>query len=106
VDYFEAVQQGRKRVSDAVAILEEVAGPSYPMLFLQIGVSPWTPVGGEMLQKLVPGKGEMSALVICDSKGNAKAMSAWLPTAEALNSSRSLERRGIPEFPGNVRLPV
>jgi hypothetical protein len=89
-----------------VEVLQQDAGPSYPMLFLQIGVSPWTPVGDEMLRKIVPGKGDTSALVICDSKGNAKAMSGWLPADKALSAYRSLDRRGVPEFAGEVKLPI
>lgn len=106
MDYFEAVQVGRSRVQDAVARLQDVAGPSYPMLFLKIGISDWTPVGEEMLQKLVPGKNNTAALVICDSGGNSKAMSTWMPQEKAESCARSLEQRGVPEFPGDVKLPI
>ena len=46
MDYFAAVQEGRSRVNRAVAMLQGVAGPSYPMLFLKLGNPEWTPVGG------------------------------------------------------------
>jgi len=106
MDYFAAVQEGRERVTKAVAVLQEVAGPSYPMLFLKLGVSDWTPVGKELLQKVVPGKGKTSALVICDGEGNAKAMSAWLPAEKAKVLAETLESRGVPNFPGDVKLPI
>jgi len=106
MDYFSAVQEGRRRVNRAVDALQKVAGPSYPMLFLKLGAPQWTPVGDEMLQKVVPGKGGTAALVICDSEGNAKAMSAWLPEARVEEHSRSLETRGLSIFQGEVKLPI
>ena len=106
MDYFAAVQEGRKRVSKAVATLQEVAGPSYPMLFLKLGVSDWTPVGDEMMHKLVPGKEGTEALVICDAEGNAKAMSGWLRADRARTVAKALESREIPSFPGEVKLPI
>jgi len=106
MDYFAAVQEGRKRVSRAVAVLQEVAGPSYPMLFLKLGISDWTPVGEEMMHKVVPGKLGTAALVICDAEGNAKAMSSWLPEERAQSLAKTLESREIPSFPGDVKLPI
>jgi hypothetical protein len=106
LDYFTAVQEGRKRVNRAVSALQEIAGPSHPMLFLKLGISDWTPVGEEMMQKVVPGKGMTAALVICDGEGNSKAMSGFLPTEKAMDYSKTLEARGIPVFPGDVKLPI
>jgi hypothetical protein len=106
MDYYTAVKEGRSRVNRAVRILQEVAGPCYPMLFLKLGVTDWTPVGEEMLQKIVPGKGNAAALVICDGEGNSKAMSAWVPSGRAEEFSRTLELKGIPTYPGDVRLPI
>ena len=105
-DYFTAVQEGRNRVNRAVAVLQEVAGPSYPLLFLKLGVSDWTPVGVEMMHKVVPGKQGTAALVICDAEGNAKAISAWLPGEKAQSLAKTLESREIPSFPGDVKLPI
>jgi hypothetical protein len=106
MDYFTAVQQGRNRVGRAVAILQEVAGPSYPMLFLKLGISDWTPVGDEMMYTVVPGRQGTASLVICDAEGNAKAMSAWLPEERAQSLAKTLESREIPFFPGEVKLPI
>jgi hypothetical protein len=106
VDYFHAVQEGKKRVKEAMDLLQSEAGPCYPMLFLKLGIDPWTPVGEEMMRKVLPGKGGKSALVICDGEGNAKTMSTWLAPERAEECSRALEKRGIPEFPGEVKLPV
>jgi hypothetical protein len=106
VDYFLAVKEGRRRVSQAVSALQEVAGPSYPMLFLKLGITDWTPVGEEMLHKVVPGKNDTAALVICDEDGNSKAMSTWVPAEKAKEFSRTLELKGVPVFPGEVKLPI
>ena len=106
MDYFTAVQEGRRRVSRAVAVLQEVAGFSYPMLFLRLGVSDWTPVGDEMMHKLIPGKEGTAALLICDAEGNAKAMSDWLPLDRAQTLAKVLESREVPSFPGDVKLPI
>jgi hypothetical protein len=106
MEYFEAVQEGRGRVNRAVAALQEVAVQCYPMLFLKLGVSDWTPVGAEMLHQVLPGKGSTAALVICDSEGNSKAMSSWVPAAKADELSKTLERKGIPAFSGEIKLPI
>jgi len=106
VDYFTAVQEGRKRVNRAVAFLQDVAGPCYPMLFLKYGVADWTPVGDEMLYKVIPGKGDAAALVVCDADGNAKAMGNWVPRSKADELARELESRGIVVFRGEVKLPI
>ncbi len=76
------------------------------MLFLKLGISDWTPVGEEMLYKIVPGKGETAALAICDADGNAKAMSGWFPVIKASDLVKKLESKGMPEFPGDVKLPI
>jgi hypothetical protein len=89
-----------------VAVLQEVAGPCYPMLLLKLGVASWTPVGDEMMHKVVLGKNDSAALVICDSDGNSKAMSTWLPRSKAAECSNALVLKGIPVFTGEVKLPI
>ncbi len=106
MDYFEAAPEGRRRVKDAIEVLQAVAGPCYPMLFLKLGITDWTPVGEEMLWAVVPGKNETGALVICDVDGNAKTMSTWVPAAKAQGYSKALAAKGIPEFDGEIKLPV
>ncbi len=106
MDYYAAVQEGRRRVNRAMGALQEVAGSSYPMLFLKMGISDWTPVGDEMMHKVIPGKAGTAALVICDSEGNSKAISAWLPEERARELAKTVERKGIPEFPDEVKLPI
>ncbi len=106
MDYFTAVQEGRSRVNRALAVLQNTAGPSYPMLILKLGVAEWTPVGDEMLYKVVPGRNSTAALVICDAEGNSKAMSAWLRAEKADEISQRLDAEGIPVFLGDVKLPI
>lgn len=106
LDYFTAVQQGRSRVKAALDRLQEVAGPSYPVLFLKMGVQSWTPVGEEELFAVVNGKGGTAAVVICDADGNSKAMSAWVPRAEAGRIADVLASKGLGRFQGEVKLPI
>lgn len=106
MDYFAAVQEGRKRAGRAADALQDVVGQSYPMLLLKLGVSSWTPVGEEALQKILSGKNDTAALVICDSDGNAKAMSGWLSESRARECSKILEQKGVPMFRGEVKLPI
>jgi len=100
------VQQGRARVKKALDTLQRAAGPSYPVLFLKMGPGDWTPVGEEELYASVKGKGGTSALVICDSDGNSKAMSGWLPVAEAEKAASELSSKGLSKYEGEVKLPV
>jgi hypothetical protein len=58
-----------------------------------------------MLQKVVPGRNETAALVICDIDGNAKAMSDWVSPLRAEEIARELESRGVSRFSGDVKLP-
>jgi hypothetical protein len=106
MDYFSAVQMGKARVKRAVEFLQEVAGPSYPVLFLQEGKSEWTPVNDEILYSQVAGKNSTAAIVLCDGDGNPKAMSDWVPEARAAEFSALLDSRGISRFRGEVRLPT
>lgn len=106
MDYFYAVQEGRARVQRAVNILQEIAGPSYAVLFLKESKDGWTPVGEESLSSVVKGRNSTAAVVICDGDGNAKAMSGWVAEDEAGKLAISLESRGVPKYLGEVRLPT
>ena len=105
-DYFSAVQTGRARARHALEKLQEVAGASFPVLFLKTGTHDWTPVGEEELFALVSGKGGTAAVVLCDSDGNAKAISAWSGYADAERVSRALEAKGCAKYEGEVKLPI
>jgi hypothetical protein len=106
LNYFEAVQQGRARVQDAVNVLQEVAGQCYPMLFLKAGGGAWSPVGAEMFYAVVPGKSETAVVVICDGDGNSKAMTPWIPGNTAEEHARALGAKGLAMFKGEVKLPI
>lgn len=106
MEYFYAVQEGRARVQWAVEILQEVAGPAYPVLFLKEGKDDWTPVGEECLCSVVRGMNSTAAVVICDGDGNSKAMSTWVGGREAEKHMISLESRVVPRYRGEVRLPT
>ena len=106
MDYFEAVQEGKSRVKDAIDFLQGVAGVCYPMLFLKLGVPEWTPVGTEMLYTVVQGKSDTAAVIICDADGNSKTMSTWVTSEKAEQYSLSLAGKGLQKFEGEVKLPI
>ena len=106
MEYFAAVQEGRRRVNTAISVLQDVVGPCYPVLFLKMGIPDWTPVGDEMMHKVIPGKADTAALILCDAEGNSKAMSTWLPRDRAVEFAKTIERKVIPEFPDEVKLPI
>jgi len=105
-DYFTAVQIGRARVKKSLERLQEAAGPSYPVLFLKMGTTDWTPVGDGDFIALVSGKGGTAAVVICDSEGNSKAMSSWLSRGEAERISKEMAANGLGRYEGEIKLPV
>ena len=100
------MQTGRSRVKRALDVLQEVAGPSYPVLFLKTDVKEWTPVGEEDFVAKVSGKGNTVAVVVCDSEGNTKAMTSWSTPAEAERVLQELESKGLANYRGKVKLPV
>jgi hypothetical protein len=106
MDYFYAVQEGKARVSKAVGLLQGVSGPSYPMLFLKLGVKEWTPVGEENLYSILEGKNGTAALVVCDGEGNSKAMSPWAARTEVEKQGAVLLSMGLSRFEGEVKLPI
>jgi hypothetical protein len=106
MDYFSAVKVGRARTQLAGELLREVAGNSYPVLFLQEGKNDWTPVGDEVLYSEVAGDRALVSVVLSDNEGNAKAMSDWMPREEASRIVASLKAKGIQEYTGEVRLPA
>jgi hypothetical protein len=90
----------------ALDVLQEVAGPCSPVLFLKMGIENWTPVGEENLIAMVKGKDATEAVVICDSEGNSKAMSGWVSQAVAEKYSESLRSKGLLMFDGELKLPI
>ncbi len=106
MEYFEAVQEGRKRAERAVAILRDAAGAASPLLFLSMGPGEWTPVGDESFYSVVSGKDGREAVVLCDPAGNSKAISPWLPPSEVGRLLSVLEGRQIQRHHGQVHLPV
>lgn len=86
--------------------LQEVAGLSYPVLFLKMGREDWTPVGEEELFALVNGKEGTAAVVLCDADGNSKAISGWVSATDAERFCSSLASSGIRRYEGEIKLPI
>jgi len=93
-------------VKIAVDLLQEVAGPSSPVLFLKMGIQDWTPVGDESLYSVVPGRSSTAAVALCDREGNSKAISGWFPVDKVGAFAARLEERGIRLFAGELKLPI
>ncbi|QQG48124.1 MAG: hypothetical protein HY247_05045 [archaeon] len=106
MSYFEAVQAGRARVKEAMDLLQSVAGPCYPLLFLKIGPAKWTPVGEESLYSVIAGKNGTAAALICDSDGNSKTMTPWVPASKAREFVNGLAERGLSKYEGEPKLPI
>ena len=106
MQYFEAVKEGRVRVQVAIDILQSVAGPCYPMLFLKIGVMNWTPVGEESPYSVVPGKNSTAAVALCDAEGNTKTMTPWISLGQAEEYAKALSAKGLAKYDGEVKLPI
>jgi hypothetical protein len=106
LDYFTAVQEGKRRAQVALSILNDVAGPSNPVLFLKVGKQNWEPVGEENMYSVIFGKNETGAVVLCDNEGNAKALSAWLDRKAASDQAAKLEALGFQKYAGEVKLPI
>ena len=106
MQYFDAVQEGRRRVKKALEVLQDVAGQCAPVLFLKMGTKDWVPVGEENLFSLVKGKNSTEAVVVCDAEGNSKAISGWVSSSVARGYASSLRSRGLLMFEGEVRLPI
>jgi hypothetical protein len=93
-------------VKKAIDLLQGVAGPSSPVLFLKMDTKDWTPVGEENFFSIVPGKNSKAAVVLCDVDGNSKAITEFVPADQARASSDKLKARGVEKFDGEVRLPI
>jgi hypothetical protein len=89
-----------------MGILQGVVGPCSPVLFLKTNSDDWTPVGEESLFAIVTGKNSTAALVLCDGDGNPKAMSGWVPTAQAEGFAHALGTKGLARFYSELRLPI
>ncbi len=107
MQYFQALQVGQRRISDSVALLKRYTkGNALPAIALKENKGKgWEPVGEENLASIA--EGEHGHIVcLCDSDGNAKAISSWYSKDEAERILASMVRDGISRYEGRLRLPV
>jgi len=107
MQYFQALQVGQRRINDSVALLKRYTkGNALPAIALKENKGKgWEPVGEENLVSIA--EGEHGHIVcLCDSDGNAKAISSWYSKDEAERILASMIRDGMSRYEGRLRLPV
>jgi len=106
MQYFQALQIGQKRIKDAVSLLKRYTNNNaLPAIALKENRGyGWEPVGEENLASIA--EGEHGYIVcLCDSDGNAKAISSWYSKDEAERILANMVRDGISRYEGRLRLP-
>jgi hypothetical protein len=107
MQYFQALQLGQRRIGDSVALLKRYTkGNALPAIALKENKGRgWEPVGEENLVSIT--EGEYGYIVcLCDSDGNAKAISSWYSKDEAERILASMVSDGISRYEGRLRLPI
>ncbi len=102
--YLDAIKQGKDRVRESMRILNESGSLSYPLLFLKFGKADFEPVGEENLYSVLEDR-DKRAVVICDSEGNAKAITPWMEEEKTNQIVRSLVSLGIERYKGTLKMP-
>ena len=115
MQYFAALKEGKKRVSDAREYLNKLAdNKAMPALALiDNKTNVWEPVGKENLYAFV---NESSGFVltdtsgyilaICDKNGISKAIVQGVTNEQKESLEKLLKEDNIPEYKGEVSLPV
>jgi len=115
MQYFAALKIGEKRVKTAREYLNKVSnGQAMPALALRDNrTSAWEPVGEENLYSILNDAGgyvltDVSGymVVLCDKNGTSKAIVRGLDNEDKNTIVKSLLADNIPEYKGQVTLPV
>ncbi|MXX20711.1 MAG: hypothetical protein F4Y82_05590 [Cenarchaeum sp. SB0665_bin_23] len=115
MQYFKALNVGRKRVEDAKIYLDKITdGRGMPAMALADSVdNSWNPVGEEILYAFVDessgfvltdNSGYILALV--DSRGYSKAVATGILTGQRKEIESMLSADNIKEYTGRVILPA
>lgn len=107
MQYFTALKMGEKRVKAAQDLLTKYAGHAMPALALKDNKdNKWEPVGEENLYAVIKEEhGYM--LVLCDSKGIAKAIAQWFPEDSKNEIVAKMKAEGnMQEYFGKLSLPI
>ena len=115
MQYFTAIKDGQKRVTDSREYLNKFAnGKAMPALALKDNkTNIWEPVGEENLYAVVNGASGFVVtddggylLVLCYKNGIAKTIAQGLSYEEKTSIINSLKSDNIQEYDGEVSLPV
>ena len=115
MQYFVALKIGEKRVKTAREYLNKISnGQAMPALALKDNQSDvWEPVGDENLYAVLNDAGgyvltDVSGymIVLCDKNGISKAIVRGLNVERKDTMVKALQSDNIPEYKGQVSLPV
>lgn len=115
MQYFTALKIGQKRVQEARELLNKfVNGKAMPALALRDNkTNVWEPVGEENLYAVVDESSGFVLtdtsgylLVLCDKNGISKALVQGLNKEQKDEVIKMLESANVPQYKGNVSLPV
>ncbi len=98
MQYFQAVQQGKRRASKSQMKMFEVAGFGMLTLTTKKVNGNFLPVGEEELTAVIRSP-EGDIVIIVDKDGLTKAQSKAVKKEEALVICKKLRESGIPEYP-------
>jgi hypothetical protein len=106
--YFEAVRVGSERAEKARRLLAEFIPSAKAAIFLKEHKGgEFEPVDeANFIGILKSPDGRYAMLAICDSEGNAKALTYWLEAREAEEVHRKIVGKGVPAYKGTIRAPL
>ena len=100
MQYFQAVQQGKKRANEAQMKLFDIAGFAMLTLTTKKKDGKFIPVGEEIYSAAIK-KPEGYVIILVDEDGYTKTQSKDLEKEEAKRIYAKIIESGIKEFPGN-----
>ena len=100
MQYFQAVQQGKKRANEAQMKLFDVAGFAMLTLTTKKKDGKFIPIGVENYCAAIH-RPEGYLVILVDAEGYTKAQTKDLEKEEAAKIYSKVEESGIEQFPGN-----
>ena len=100
MQYFQAVQEGKKRANEAQMKLFDIAGFAMLTLTTKKKDGKFIPVGEEIYSAAIK-KPEGYVIILVDGDGYTKTQSKDLEKEEAGQIYSKVAESGIEEFPGN-----
>ena len=100
MQYFQAVQEGKKRANEAQMKLFDIAGFAMLTLTTKKKDVKFIPVGEEIYSAAIK-KPEGYVIILVDGDGYTKTQSKDLEKEEAAKIYAKVRESGIEEFPGN-----